>query len=42
MKLAVIGSRDFNDYNLLKSELDKIFITLIVSGGAAGAEVGDI
>lgn len=38
MKLAVIGSRDFNDYNLLKSELDKIFITMIISGGAAGAD----
>lgn len=42
MKLAVVGSRDFNDYNLLKSKLDLIHkrkpITLIVSGGAKGAD----
>ena len=42
MKLAVVGSRTFNDYNLLKSYLDKIHvrepITYIVSGGAKGAD----
>ena len=42
MKLAVVGSRDFNDYELLKSKLDTIHnrkpITLIVSGGAKGAD----
>jgi hypothetical protein len=42
MKLAVVGSRDFNDYELLKSKLDSIHkrkpITLIVSGGARGAD----
>lgn len=42
MRLAVIGSRDFNDYELLKSEVDKICqqynITTIVSGGARGAD----
>jgi hypothetical protein len=42
MKLAVVGSRDFNDYDLLKSKLDSIHkrkpITLIVSGGARGAD----
>ena len=42
MKLAVVGSRNFNDYNLLKSKLDQIHkrkpITLIVSGGAKGAD----
>ena len=42
MKLAVVGSRDFNDYGLLKIKLDQIHkrkpITLIVSGGAKGAD----
>lgn len=42
MKLAVVGSRDFNDYELLKSEIDKIKnilnIDTIVSGGARGAD----
>ena len=42
MKLAVVGSRGFNDYELLKSKLDAIHkrkpITLIVSGGAKGAD----
>lgn len=42
MKLAVIGSRTFNDYELLKNRLDEIHketpITLIVSGGAKGAD----
>ena len=43
MKLAVIGSRTFNDYNRLKSILDKIhnfkYIELIISGGANGADL---
>lgn len=40
MKLAVIGSRSFNDYDLLKTNLDVIKdkITEIVSGGAKGAD----
>ncbi len=40
MKLAIIGSRTFNNYALLKSYLDphKHKITLIVSGGAKGAD----
>jgi hypothetical protein len=38
MKVAVIGSRDFNDYNLVKSTLSTLNITLIVSGGARGAD----
>lgn len=42
MKLAVVGSRGFNDYELLKSKLDAIHsrkpITCIVSGGARGAD----
>ena len=42
MKLAVVGSRNFNDYNLMERYLDKIHsvepITYIVSGGAKGAD----
>jgi len=42
MKLAVIGSRNFDNYSLMKSYLDKIHsvepITEIVSGGAKGAD----
>lgn len=40
MKLAIIGGRDFLDYELLKSVVDKVKtpITLIVSGGANGAD----
>ena len=38
MKVAVIGSRTFNDYELLRQTLSKIEITLVVSGGAKGAD----
>lgn len=42
MKLAVVGSRTFNDYRLLKEQLDEIHavtpISTIVSGGAKGAD----
>ena len=40
MKVAIIGSRTFNNYNLLKSyfEPHKHKITLIISGGAKGAD----
>lgn len=42
MKLGVIGSRGFDDYDLMKSYLDRIHavepITQIVSGGASGAD----
>jgi hypothetical protein len=38
MKVAVIGSRGFNNYELVKETLSKINITLIVSGGAKGAD----
>ena len=38
MKVAVIGSRGFNNYELLKDTLSKINITLLVSGGAMGAD----
>lgn len=40
MKVAVVGSRSFEDYALLKKTLDELYpnITLIVSGGARGAD----
>jgi predicted Rossmann fold nucleotide-binding protein DprA/Smf involved in DNA uptake len=39
MKVAVIGSRDFNDYKTLKENIGKIKnISLIISGGAKGAD----
>jgi len=38
MKVAVIGSRSFNDYDKMKSILDDMEITTIVSGGAIGAD----
>jgi predicted Rossmann fold nucleotide-binding protein DprA/Smf involved in DNA uptake len=39
MKIAVVGSRTFNDYDLLKKSLDNLYpnISLIISGGAKGA-----
>ena len=39
MKLAVIGSKEFTDYEKLKSTLDKKEeISQIISGGAAGTD----
>ena len=40
LRLAIIGSRDFNDYNLVKSTLEKYKdkISIVVSGGANGAD----
>jgi len=40
MKLAIIGSRTFNDYKLLQEILEqhKSKITLVVSGAAKGAD----
>ena len=42
MKLAIVGSREFTDYDLLCREVAKIqetqTIDLIVSGGAKGAD----
>ena len=42
MRVAVVGSRFFTDYDYVKSSLDKISevdkITVIVSGGARGAD----
>jgi predicted Rossmann fold nucleotide-binding protein DprA/Smf involved in DNA uptake len=38
MKIAVIGSRNFNDYELLKTVLKNYSPTCIISGGAKGAD----
>ena len=41
MKIAIVGSRDFDDYDLLKRMMKaylQIGITLIISGGAKGAD----
>ena len=40
MKLAIIGSRTFENYDLLKKTLEpyKSKITLVISGGAKGAD----
>jgi hypothetical protein len=38
MKVAVVGSRTFNDYELLKEMLSHVYITEIVSGGDLGAD----
>jgi uncharacterized protein related to proFAR isomerase len=38
MKYGIIGSRTFSDYDLLTYVLDKHNISLIVSGGARGAD----
>jgi len=38
MKLAVIGSRGFEDYSLLSQKLDEINPSEIISGGAKGAD----
>jgi len=42
MRLAVVGSRDFNNYDLLKEILDYVHnlkeVTMFVSGGAKGAD----
>jgi len=38
MKVAVIGSRNFNDYDLLTMVLKGFKVKTIVSGGASGAD----
>ena len=43
MKIAIVGGRDFNDYDLLKTEVmnyivDKAHFETLVSGGAKGAD----
>ena len=40
-KIAIIGSRSFNDYDFLKNKLKELTITgsdMVVSGGARGAD----
>lgn len=39
MKVAIIGSRDFNDYGKLKEVLNFFKPTKIISGGAKGADL---
>jgi hypothetical protein len=38
MKLAIVGSRSFDDYDLVKQKLKGLDVTEIVSGGAKGAD----
>ena len=38
MKIAVVGGRDFNDYNALCLALVEFKPTLLISGGANGAD----
>ena len=38
MKLAVVGSRTFNDYRLLKKVVSRFNPSIIISGGAKGAD----
>ena len=38
MKIAVIGSRSFNNYDLLKQKLDTLPQFTLISGGAKGAD----
>jgi hypothetical protein len=37
--VAVVGGRDFKDYNLMKQVLDGIKPKKIISGGARGADI---
>lgn len=38
MKLAIVGSRDFDDYEFLKKIINYHLCTQIISGGALGAD----
>lgn len=44
MKIAIVGSRSFNDYDLMKQVIDNykesnnVFFSAVVSGGARGAD----
>lgn len=38
INLAIVGSRTFNDYELLKQHIEPTNIAAIVSGGARGAD----
>jgi predicted Rossmann fold nucleotide-binding protein DprA/Smf involved in DNA uptake len=37
-RVGVVGSRDFNDYPLMRSTLNTMKISHIVSGGSRGAD----
>jgi hypothetical protein len=37
--IAVVGGRDFKDYDLMKQVLDKVNPRKIISGGARGADI---
>lgn len=38
MRLAVVGSRTFEDYELLSANLQRINPSIVISGGAKGAD----
>ncbi len=38
MRIAIVGGRDFQDYDLLKTSIDWVPGDVIVSGGAKGAD----
>ena len=38
MKVVIAGSRGFNNYNYMKSQLNNYNITYIISGDAKGAD----
>jgi len=38
LKVAVVGSTEFTNYELMKQALDKINPAMIISGGARGAD----
>jgi len=38
LKVVIAGSRNFNDYDYMKSQLNTYNITYIISGGAKGAD----
>lgn len=38
MKIAIIGGRDFNNYDMVKETMSQYSPTAIVSGGARGAD----
>lgn len=38
MKIAIVGSRTFEDYDLLKQSIPLDGVTTVVSGGAKGAD----
>lgn len=38
MRVGIIGSRSFNDYEMFKSSLKDLNISKIISGGARGAD----